>query len=71
MFTPDNRQNHAANLQNIVEHTLASLREAEDYLHKNATEISAAEKEAIQANSERHKATLSSYANETPGETEW
>ncbi|MFD0697147.1 small acid-soluble spore protein Tlp [Paenibacillus sp. GCM10027628] len=64
MAKPDNRENNPARLQNAIDHTIANLHEAEDYLDEHADEISAQDKQNIEAKNERRKESISGFIAE-------
>ncbi|MBD0379362.1 small acid-soluble spore protein Tlp [Paenibacillus sedimenti] len=64
MAKPDNRENNPARLQNAIDHTVANLREAEDYLDEHADEISAQDKQDIEAKNDRRKESISGFIAE-------
>lgn len=70
MAKPDNRADNEAHLQEHIDDTTANLREAEDYLDEHASEISADEKQAIEAKNERRKQSIESFAEEKQDEAQ-
>jgi len=66
---PDNRADNAEHLQQHINHTVENLHEAEDYLDEHASEISAVEKQTIEAKNERRKQSIESFAEEMKDET--
>ena len=69
MAKPDNRADNAAHLQEHIDHTVANLREAEDYLDERASEISANKKQNIEAKNERREESIEGFAAEKKDET--
>lgn len=67
---PDNRADNEARLQENIDHTVANLREAEDYLDEHAEEISADEKHGIEAKNERRKDSIDGFAAEKKDEAQ-
>ncbi|BBH22330.1 small, acid-soluble spore protein Tlp [Paenibacillus baekrokdamisoli] len=70
MAKPDNREDNAIHLQQHIDHTVANLQEAEDYLDEHASEISADEKQTIEAKNERRKQSIDSFIAEKQDETQ-
>lgn len=68
LANPDNRADNEENLQNAIDHTVANLQEAEDYLDEHADEISPDEKQAIQEKNERRKHAVAFFAEEKKDE---
>lgn len=64
MAKPDNRADNEAHLQEHIDHTIANLHEAEDYLDEHADEIKPGEKEAIEAKNERRKESIDAFIDE-------
>jgi small acid-soluble spore protein (thioredoxin-like protein) len=69
MAKPDDRSNNPARLQNAIDHTIANLHEAEDYLEEHADEISAEDKQSIESKNERRKESISGFIAEKKDET--
>ncbi|MNR43145.1 Small, acid-soluble spore protein Tlp [compost metagenome] len=69
MAKPDNRADNAAHLQEHIEHTAANLQEAEDYLDEHADEISADEKQVIEAKNNRRQESINSFEAEKEDES--
>ncbi|MFC5652928.1 small acid-soluble spore protein Tlp [Paenibacillus solisilvae] len=69
MAKPDNRADNAAHLQEHIEHTEANLQEAEDFLDEHASEISAEQKQGIEAKNERRQASIESFEAEKQDES--
>jgi small acid-soluble spore protein (thioredoxin-like protein) len=65
---PDNRADNEVHLQQHIDHTVANLQEAEDYLDEHASEISADEKSAIEAKNERRKVSINGFVEEKKDE---
>lgn len=70
MAKPDNRSDNEAHLQEHIDHTLANLREAEDYLDEHADEISADEKQSIEAKNDRRKESINGFITEKKDEAQ-
>lgn len=68
MAKPDNRADNEVHLQQHIDNTTENLREAEDYLDEHASEISATEKQDIEAKNERRKLSIDSFAAEKQDE---
>ena len=69
MAKPDNRADNEAHLQEHIDHTIANLHEAKDYLDEHASEISADEKQTIEAKNARRKASVESFIAEKRDES--
>lgn len=69
MAKPDNRADNAAHLQKHINHTIANLHEAEEYLDEHAHEISSNEKQSIEAKNDRRKTSLKGFIEEKKDET--
>ena len=70
MAKRDNRADNEVHLQQHIDHTIANLREAEDYLDEHADEISADEQEKIKAKNDRRKESIRSFIAEKRDESE-
>lgn len=70
MAKPDNRADNEAHLQEHIDHTIANLREAEDYLDEHADEITDCEKRAIKAKNDRRKDSINGFAAELKDEAQ-
>ncbi|MDD9267812.1 small acid-soluble spore protein Tlp [Paenibacillus sp. GCM10023248] len=68
MAKPDNRENNPARLQNAIDHTIANLHEAEDYLDEHADEITAQEKQDIESKNQRRKQSINGFIEEKKDE---
>ena len=68
MAKPDNRTDNEVHLQDHIDHTFANLREAEDYLDEHADEITADEKQAIEAKNDRRKVSIEDFIAEKKDE---
>lgn len=64
MAKPDNRADNEAHLQKHIDHTIANLHEAEEYLDEHADEITADEKDAIEAKNDRRRGSIDSFIAE-------
>ena len=69
MAKPDNRADNEAHLQEHIDHTLANLREAEDYLDEHADEITDDEKQGIEAKNDRRKESINGFIAEKRDES--
>ncbi|RTE07176.1 small acid-soluble spore protein Tlp [Paenibacillus whitsoniae] len=69
MANPDNREDNPARIQNAIDHTIANLHEAEDYLDEHADEISAVDKENIEAKNARRQQAISGFIEEKKDES--
>ena len=69
MAKPDNRADNEAHLQEHIDHTLANLREAEDYLDEHADEITDDEKQDIEAKNDRRKESINGFIAEKKDES--
>lgn len=70
MAKPDNRADNEVHLQQHIDHTIANLREAEDYLDEHADDISADEQEKIEDKNHRRKESIKSFIAEKRDESE-
>ncbi|AHF06978.1 small acid-soluble spore protein Tlp [Desulfitobacterium metallireducens] len=70
MAKPDNRADNQAHLQEHIDHTLANLREAEDYLDEHAREITTEEKQRIEAKNDRRQESIKSFIAEKKDEAQ-
>ncbi|NHN31709.1 small acid-soluble spore protein Tlp [Paenibacillus agricola] len=70
MAKPDNRADNVAHLQEHLENTEANLQEAEDYLDEHSSELTADEKQVIEAKNERRKKSMDSFAAEAADEAQ-
>ncbi|MCO1604154.1 MULTISPECIES: small acid-soluble spore protein Tlp [Desulfosporosinus] len=68
MAKPDNRADNEVHLQEHINHTLAKLHAAEDYLDEHADEIKADEKQAIEAKNDRRKESIDYFIAEKKDE---
>jgi len=66
----DNRADNEVHLQQHIDHTLANLHEAEDYLDEHADEITADEKQGIEAKNDRRKGSIKSFIAEKKDEAQ-
>lgn len=65
---PDNRADNELHLQKNIDHTIANLHEAKDYLSEHANEIAGDEKRAIEAKNNRRKESINSFIEEKKDE---
>lgn len=70
MAKPDNRADNEEHLQLHIDHTIANLQEAEDYLDEHASEISADEKHSIEEKNERRKVSIEGFVEEKKDEAQ-
>ena len=70
MAKPDNRADNEAHLQEHIDHTVANLQEAEDYLDEHASEITADEKQMVEAKNERRKQSIDAFIAEKKDEAQ-
>ncbi len=70
MAKPDNRSDNEIHLQQHIDHTIANLREAKDYLAKHAKDLSPKEKHDIENKNERRKQSISSFVSEKQDEAQ-
>jgi small acid-soluble spore protein (thioredoxin-like protein) len=70
MAKPDNRADNEAHLQEHIDHTIANLHEAEDYLDEHANEITAEEQHSIEAKNERRQQSIEAFAEEKRDESQ-
>ncbi|MDF2715296.1 MAG: small acid-soluble spore protein Tlp [Paenibacillus sp.] len=68
MAKPDDRSDNAEKLQNMAQQTAGNLEEAEQYLDEHAEEISATEKENIEAKNERRRSSIEGFREEAQDE---
>ena len=71
MAKPDNRENNAERLHNAAENTAENLNEAVDYLDEHADEISASERENIEAKNERREESIAGMKSEIEDEQQF
>ncbi|GGA26241.1 small acid-soluble spore protein Tlp [Paenibacillus physcomitrellae] len=69
MPKPDNREDNAVHLQQHINHTIANLNEAEEYLDEHADEISASEKQEIEAKNDNRRMSLKGFREEIQDES--
>ncbi len=70
MAKPDNRADNEVHLQEHINHTIAKLHEAEDYLDEHADKISVDEKQDIEAKNDRRKESIKGFIAEKRDEAE-
>lgn len=61
MAKTDNRADYEAHLQEHIDHTVANLQEAEDYLDEHAGELTAGKKHVIEAKNARRKESIEGF----------
>ncbi len=67
---PDNRGDNEVHLQQHIDHTIANLREAEDYLDEHADEISSDEVHRIESKNDRRKESIRGFIEEKKDEAQ-
>jgi small acid-soluble spore protein (thioredoxin-like protein) len=67
---PDNRADNEEHLQEHIDHTVANLQEAEDYLDEHSSELTADEKQMIEAKNDRRKQSIDAFASEKEDEAQ-
>ena len=67
---PDNRADNEEHLQEHIDHTIANLHKAEDYLDEHADEIPTDEKQAIEAKNDRRKESINGFIAEKRDEAQ-
>ncbi|WP_088228195.1 small acid-soluble spore protein Tlp [Desulfosporosinus sp. FKB] len=70
MAKPDNRADNDVHLQEHINHTLAKLHAAEEYLNEHAEELSANEKQDIESKNERRKESINAFISEKKDESQ-
>ena len=70
MAKPDNRADNEAHLQQHIDHTFDNIQEAEDYLDEHADEITADEKQNIEAKNDRRKESINGFVAEKKDEVQ-
>ncbi|ODA42460.1 small acid-soluble spore protein Tlp [Desulfosporosinus sp. BG] len=61
MAKTDNQTEYETHLQEHIDHTVANLHEAEDYLNEHAGEITAGKKRVIEAKNDRRKESIEGF----------
>ncbi|OPX89207.1 MAG: small acid-soluble spore protein Tlp [Pelotomaculum sp. PtaB.Bin104] len=61
MAKPDNRADNEVHLQQHIDHTIANLHEAQDYLEEHADELTPDEKQNIQAKNAGRKVSVKNF----------
>jgi small acid-soluble spore protein (thioredoxin-like protein) len=67
---PDNRADNEEHLQEHIDNTIANMEEAEDYLDEQAEDISADEKQLIEAKNERREESIDAFVEEKKDEAQ-
>jgi len=67
---PDNRADNQAHLQEHIDHTIANLHEAEEYLEEHASDITAKEKQTIEAKNDRRQESINGFIAEKKDEAQ-
>lgn len=70
MAKPDNRADNEVHLQQHIDHTIANLHEAEEYLNEHSSEIPAHEKEMIEAKNNRREESINGFIAEKKDEAQ-
>ncbi|HEY8910250.1 MAG TPA: small acid-soluble spore protein Tlp [Desulfosporosinus sp.] len=68
MDKTDNQANYEAHLQEHIDHTVANLREAEDYLDEHSDEITSSRKQVIEEKNDRRKESIEGFRAGKKGE---
>lgn len=61
MAKTDNSSDYKTHLQEHINHTVANLQEAENYLDEHAGEITAGKKRVIETKNERRKESIEGF----------
>ena len=61
MAKSDNPSDYEAHLQEHIDHTVANLHEAENYLDEHASEITAGKKQVIEAKNDRREESIKGF----------
>lgn len=61
MAKTDNRADYEAHLQEHIEHTVAYLQEAEDYMDEHANDITSGKKQVIESKNDRRKESIEGF----------
>ncbi len=69
MAKPDNRSDNTAHLQQHIDHTMTNLHEAKEYLDEHAHELSASERQTIEAKNARRKTSIEGFIAEKKDES--
>lgn len=69
MAKPDNRADNEKHLQLHIDHTIANLQEAEDYLDEHASELTAGEQQSIEEKNERRRRSVEGFKEEKKDES--
>jgi small acid-soluble spore protein (thioredoxin-like protein) len=67
---PDNRADNETHLQQHIDHTAANLQEAKDYLDEHSSELTADEKQIIEAKNNRREKSMDAFAAEKADEAQ-
>lgn len=65
---PDNRKDNEEHLQQHIDHTIANLHEAEEYLEEFGEEITPEERESIEAKNKRRRESIKAFIQEKKDE---
>ena len=68
MAKPDNRADNEIHLQQHIDHTIANLHEAEEYLNAHGDEIPDDQREAIEDKNARRENSIDSFIEEKKDE---
>ena len=61
MAKTDNPADYEAHLQEHIDHTVANLHEAEDYLDEHSANITAGKKQVIEAENDRREESIKGF----------
>lgn len=67
---PDNREDNEAHLQQHIDHTIANLHEAEEYLAEFGDELAPEEKQSIEQKNERRRESIRAFIQEKKDEAQ-
>ncbi|WP_421617772.1 small acid-soluble spore protein Tlp [Brevibacillus sp. TJ4] len=69
MAKPDDRSDNAKKLRKMVNNTRENMAESQSYLAEHADEISAVERETLEAKNQRRKQSIEAFQEEIQDET--
>lgn len=69
MAKRDNRKDNAVHLQQHIDHTIANLQEAEEYLEEFGDEISPDERKMVEEKNERRRNSIEAFIAEKKDES--
>lgn len=70
MAKPDNRADNVAHLQEHIDHTVANLHEAENYLDEHTDDITNGKKQQIESQNDRREESIKGFASKINHETQ-